>query len=54
MFSQWYASLHCDEYGLLRTWYIYNVGKTLYRDLSHVVEFLLQLRNKVETTDHVK
>ena len=43
---QGYASLNCDEYGQLRTWNIYNAGKTLYRDRSHVVEFLLHLENK--------
>ena len=39
--SQCYASLHCDEYGHLRTWHVYNAGKTLYEDQSCVGEFLL-------------
>ena len=37
--SEFYASLHCDQYGHLRTWNIYNAGTTLYRDLSRLVEF---------------
>ena len=39
--SQCYASLHCDEYTHLRTWHVYNAGKTLYEDQSCVIECLL-------------
>ena len=28
--SECYASLHCEEYGHIRTCHIYNEGKTLY------------------------
>ena len=44
--SQCYASLHCEEYGHMRTWNIHKGGKTLYRDRSHIVVLLLQLENK--------
>ena len=39
-YAKCYATLHCDEYGNLRTWHINNAGKTLYRDRNPVVEFL--------------
>ena len=42
---QCYTSLHCDEYGYLRTWYIYNTVQSLYMDQSRVVDILLQLEN---------
>ena len=29
--SRCYASLHCEEYGHMRTWDIYNTGKMLHR-----------------------
>ena len=38
--------MYCDKYGHLRTWHIYNAGKTLYMDRSRVVEFLLQFLKK--------
>ena len=46
--SRCYTSLHCDEYGHLIKWNIYNAGETLYmyRDQSRVVEFLLHFENK--------
>ena len=40
--SPCYASLHCEDYGHMRTWNIHNAGKTL-----HIgIELLLQLENK--------
>ena len=45
--SRCYASLHCKEYGHIRTWHIYNTGKTcMYRDRNRVVELLLKFENK--------
>ena len=46
--SPCYASLHCEDYGLMRTWNIHNARKTLiiYRDRSRIVKVLLQLENK--------
>ena len=38
-----YASLHCEEYGHMRTWNIHNAGKTLYIGIE---EFSLHLENK--------
>ena len=29
--SQCYGSLHCEEYGRIRTCHIYNTGETLYK-----------------------
>ena len=37
-------------YGHIRTWHIYNAGKTLYR----VVELLLQLKNKIIMPNNVE
>ena len=31
-----YASLHCEEYGHMRTWNIHNEGKTLYIGIDAV------------------
>ena len=42
---QCYTSVYCDEYGYLRTWYIYNTVQSLYMDQSRVVDILLQLEN---------
>ena len=44
--SQCYASLHCNEYGHLKTWSIHNAGIRLYRDRICAVDFLLHLENK--------
>ena len=46
--SQCCCSLHCNEYRHLRTWHIYNAGKTLYKDRSRVVE-LFQMENKQQS-----
>ena len=46
------ASLHCDEYGHLRTWNIYNAGKTLYMDRNCACSRVFITFGK-ETTDHV-
>ena len=42
---------HCGEYGRLRTWniYIYNAGKTLYKDRNRVKDFFFHLENKQQT-----
>ena len=44
--AQCYSSMYCDQYGHLRTYQIYNAGKTLYMDRSRVVELLLQFEKK--------
>ena len=47
--SPCYASLHCEEYGDMRTWNIHNAWKTLYsvyKDRRRIVELLQQLENK--------
>ena len=44
--SPYYASLHCEEYGHMRTWNIHNAGKTLYIGIEDIVELSLQLENK--------
>ena len=51
--SQWYDSLHCGEYGHLKTWNIRNVGKILhvYRDRGRLVKFFffkLHLESKLK------
>ena len=48
--SQCYASLHCDEYGHLRTGYIYNAGKTLYREWNRVMENTRHATNERNST----
>ena len=37
--------MHCKQYGHIRTWHIYNTGKTLYI----VEELLLQSENNQQT-----
>ena len=40
--SKCYAT-HCGEYGRLRTWNIYNAGKTLYKDRNRVKDFFFYI-----------